>query len=174
MNNSSYKNIALKQNLNITFRTHPVDKDHGNVRALLTDTGFFSIEELDIAIELIAETLRLKDKSSYKFIFAESGQELIGYTCYGLIPLTRSTFDLYWIAVNPAYQGNGIGQILLAKTESSVKESGGSAIYADTSSREQYNPTRKFYLSCGYREAAYFKDFYAPGDGKVVFIKKII
>ena len=49
----------------------------------------------------------------------------------------------------------------------------GTALYAETSGRLQYAPTRSFYRRCGYREAAVFADFYAPGDDKVVFEKHL-
>jgi hypothetical protein len=41
----------------------------------------------------------------------------------------------------------------------------------ETSSRPLYEPTRRFYLACGYRLEAQLEDFYAPGDGKVIFLK---
>jgi hypothetical protein len=44
-------------------------------------------------------------------------------------------------------------------------------VYAETSSRPQYEPTRSFYRACGYRLEARLEDFYAPGDGKVIFLK---
>ena len=176
MDKVSYKNknTIIKQNLDINFRRYPLVNDRDNVYNLLAGTGFFSKEELDTAVELIDEKLQLDEKSSYRFIFAESESILIGYTCYGHIPLTKSSFDLYWIAVNVKYQDHGIGQIIMSQTEASIRLSGGTAMYADTSSREQYHPTRKFYQSCGFREAAYFRDFYAPGDGKIVFAKNLI
>ena len=34
-------------------------------------------------------------------------------------------------------------------------------------------PTRAFYASLGYRAAGEFPDFYAPGDGKIVFSKAL-
>jgi len=46
-------------------------------------------------------------------------------------------------------------------------------VYADTSSRPQYEPTRAFYLSCGYVQEAFLADFYSPGDGKVIFVKPL-
>ena len=39
------------------------------------------------------------------------------------------------------------------------------------SNRHHYLPTRGFYLRCGYRQEALLKDFYAPGDDKVIYIK---
>ena len=96
---------------------------------------------------------------------------LLGYACYGLIPLTANSYDLYWIAVGPEYQGHGIGKILLETTEKRIRKSGGKRVYVDTSSRRQYRPTRRFYASCGYKKAADLPDFYRDGDGKIVFVK---
>ena len=48
---------------------------------------------------------------------------------------------------------------------------GGSRVYVETSSREQYLPTRAVYERCGYHVGATLDDFYAPGDGKVIFVR---
>ncbi|MFH0974983.1 MAG: GNAT family N-acetyltransferase [Spirochaetota bacterium] len=167
------QNNQSPASLPIDFRNEPRKEDRINVRKLLRLTGFFSDEELIVAIELIEEKLSLGKRSTYEFIFAEIEGSLIGYTCYGLIPLTKASYDLYWIAVSPNQQGNGIGRILLSMTEDSIKQSGGLQIYSETSSRKQYLPTRKFYKSCGYKKGAYFPDFYYPGDGKVIFFKML-
>jgi hypothetical protein len=52
-----------------------------------------------------------------------------------------------------------------------MAEHGARRVYADTSSRLQYKPTRAFYLACGYVREAILADFYAPDDGKVIFVK---
>ena len=44
-------------------------------------------------------------------------------------------------------------------------------IYVETSTRPQYEPTRGFYRSRGYRLTAELPDYYAPGDGKATFVK---
>ena len=89
------------------------------------------------------------------------------------IPCTVGSYDLYWVAVAPVAQGHGLGRRLVAEVERLVRESGGRAIYLDTSSRQQYTPTRKFYEACGCTVAATFSDFYAPGDSKVVYWKNV-
>ncbi len=159
--------------IGLTFRYSPEPDDCNKVRELIRKTGFFSDEEEKVAIELIEEKLSLGSKSTYDFIFAEKDGALVGYTCYGLIPLTKASYDLYWIAVDPGYQGGGIGRILLTMTENNIRESGGLQLYSETSSREQYTPTRKFYMKCGYKKGADFRDFYYPGDGKIIFYKML-
>jgi len=81
---------------------------------------------------------------------------------------------LYWIAVHPDFHRHGIGRRLIDKTESSIKETGGTRIYVDTSQRVQYASTRAFYESCRYRLEAVLADFYAPGDGKAIYCKELV
>ncbi len=159
----------------LRLRRWPEAADADGVRALAAATGFFSDEEVAVAGELVEERLARGPASGYEFLFAEEGVagRLVGYTCYGRVPLTHATYDLYWIVVHPAAQGAGVGRRLLAETEAAVAAAGGAALYAETSGRLQYAPTRGFYRRCGYREAAVLVDFYAPGDDKVIFVKRL-
>ena len=141
------------------------------VGALARATGFFSEEEAAIAEELVAERLAKGEASGYHFLFAETAGRLTGYACFGPIPGSVHSFDLYWIVVDPAAQGRGLGRALLAAAERQMARQGARRIYAETSSRPQYEPTRRFYEACGYRREALLEDFYAPGDGKVIFGK---
>ena len=145
--------------------------DPSAVRALVRATGFFSDEEIAVAGELVEERLQRGPASGYHFLFAEAGGALAGYACYGQIPLTRSNFDLYWIVVRPDRQGAGLGRRLLALVEAAAFRQGGARLYAETSSRPLYAPTRAFYRATGFDPAAELPDFYAPGDGKLVFAK---
>lgn len=153
------------------LRTGVEAADPARIRALVAATGFFSAEEVAIAGELAAETLATGGHAGYSFCFADGEDGLDGFTCFGRIPGSDWSFDLYWIVVSPARQGTGLGRRLLAATESTVAAAGGGRLYVDTSSRAQYAPTRAFYLACGYAVAAELPDFYRPGDGKVVFVK---
>jgi GNAT superfamily N-acetyltransferase len=97
--------------------------------------------------------------------------EVAGYACWGPIPGTAASVDLYWIAVHPDRQGKGAGRELLRAAEEWIREEGRSRVYVETSTRAQYAGTRDFYLACGYELAAELADFYAPGDGKAMFLK---
>lgn len=144
------------------------------VRALVGATDFFSNDEIEVAVELLKEALESGTGSGYEFVFAHEqapGNKLIGYTCYGLTPCTKGSYDLYWIAVHPAHQGKGVGKMLVEQTCRLVQSRQGRAIYAETSGREQYAPSRKFYLRAGFNEVAKLPDFYAPGDDKLIFVR---
>ena len=154
-----------------SFREEVRPDDLQAVGRIVHATGFFSEEEIGIAVELVEERLARGDASGYFFVFAEEEDRLLGYACFGPIPGSMHSFDLYWIAVDSGEQGRGIGRMLLAAAERRMASRGARRIYVDTSSRPQYQPTRAFYLACGYLQEAFLADFYAPEDGKVIFVK---
>ena len=147
--------------------------DVERVRRLVESTGFFSAAEVELAVELVTERLQRGVASGYEFIMAEFGGELAGYACFGPIPATVASYDLYWIAVPPDCQGRGLGRRLIEEVERRVRAAGGRRIYVDTSRRSQYESTRAFYEGCGYRLSAVLDDFYGPGDGKAIYLKKL-
>ena len=106
-------------------------------------------------------------------MLAERGSKLAGYTCFGPVPMTESSFDLYWIAVHPDFQGKGLGRMLLAETEKRIRKAGGRRLYVETSLRAQYETTRTFYEKAGFRLESVLEDFYAQGDGKAIYSRKL-
>lgn len=151
----------------VRFR-HVLDAaDPPRIRALVASTGAFTAEEVRVAAA-IAETT-LDGSETYRWLIAERGGELIGYTCFDRIPFTRSAFDLYWIAVLPQERGSGLASELMARTVKFIAGKRGTQIYAETSTRTSYDAARKFYLRSGFKQAARFADFYDAGDDKIVF-----
>ena len=109
----------------------------------------------------------------YRFVGAfGANDELIGYACYGSTPDADRTWDLYWIAVDPAAQGAGGGTTLLSEVERRVIGLEARMLVVETSSRSDYDPTRRFYLARGYEETARVGDFYAPADDRIIFTKR--
>jgi len=143
------------------------------VREIVRSTGFFNDAEIEVAVELVDERLANGLESDYFFIFAEVEGRTVGYVCYGPIPATAASYDLYWIAVHESQCGKGLGRLLLEKTEQAVKELKGSRIYIGTSSREQYVHTRTFYENNAYKLEAVLEEFYAPADSKCIYVKAL-
>ena len=160
--------------LGVAFRNELNEGDPKRIHDLVQVTGYFSDEEVSVAEELVLERLAKGPESGYHFLLAEQYGRLIAYTCYGMIPCTTGSYDLYWIAVHPDFHRHGIGRRLINKTENSIKEIGGTRIYVDTSQRIQYASTRAFYESCRYRLEIVLADFYAPGDGKAIYCKELV
>jgi ribosomal protein S18 acetylase RimI-like enzyme len=158
---------------NFSYRQQIQHSDIGAIARIVKSSGFFSAEEIDIALELAEEKLTQPHDSSYQFLFAEDGEKVVGYTCFGLIPATSGSYDLYWIAIHEQSRGAGLGKDLMKKTEKIIYELGGKRIYVETSSRHQYQPTHGFYESCGYHKESILKDFYMEGDSKIIYVKTL-
>jgi len=155
----------------LSYREEVILTDRDDIRAIVSSSGFFSCEEIGIAVELLDERLARGEASGYFFLFAEQEGRVAGYTCFGPIAGSRQSYDLYWIAVHDRLRRRGLGKNLLAKSEALILQRGGRRIYIETSSRPQYETTLAFYMDCGYRKAALLEDFYAPGDGKIILLK---
>jgi ribosomal protein S18 acetylase RimI-like enzyme len=159
------------------WRHSPLKSDSHAINKLVTDTGFFAPQEQDIAVELVDTRLADGLASGYYFIFAdepENSAQLMAYSCYGPTPETLSNFDLYWIAVSPKYQGQGLGRALLLSTESFAAAEGATQLFIETSGSEKYAPTRNFYQSVGYIQSSSVENYYGQGDDKVVYAKQLL
>ena len=156
----------------ISFRDEVRPDDCETVRRIVDATGYFAPAEIGVAVELVQENLtKGAAASGYCFLFAERVGETLGYVCYGPIPCTISSYNLYWIAVHPAHQREGIGRALMRELEKRVATAHGTRIYIDTSYKAQYEDTRSFSESLGYELDAILRDFYSPGDDKVIYRK---
>jgi ribosomal protein S18 acetylase RimI-like enzyme len=118
-----------------------------------------------VALELVDAPA----EAGYRFVVAEAAGEVAGYACFGATPLTKGTWDLYWIAVDPARQGEGVGRALLVAAEDAIRAEDGRMLLIETAGKASYEKTRAMYLACGYREIARVPDFYDVGDDKVVY-----
>lgn len=145
-------------------RTH-----RGRLREILDATAVFRPDEVEIALELFDDAVT----GDYEFLGGFDHDDLVAYACFGATPGTDRTFDLYWIAVHPRAQGNGSGSHLLAEVEQRLRDRGARLLVVETSSRPEYNATRRFYLARGYHEAARMRDFYAVGDDRVIYTKAL-
>jgi ribosomal protein S18 acetylase RimI-like enzyme len=163
--------MSIENPVEITWREEPLPSDIQSVRDIVLSSGFFSEAEVEIAAELVQERLNKGLPSGYYFLFAERKGNVIGYSCFGPIPCTVESYDVYWIALKNELRGGGLGQLILKRAENKIREMGGKRVYVETSSRDQYKPTQSFYRRYGYREEAVLVDFYARGDHKVIFLK---
>ncbi len=145
------------------------EQDGSHILELTANVGIFDPAEIACVRELWEAYLRQGEASGYIFLVYREEQRVLGYACFGPAPLTKGTFDLYWIAVDPGSRQHGIGHALLERVEAEVQMRGGRLLVVETSSAPAYAPARRFYESCGYHYKAVVSDFYAPGDDLITF-----
>lgn len=148
--------------------------DRARILEILTATARFTAQEIGWAMDLV--DLGLDGRREYDIEVLEdpdSGPNRVvqGYVCFGPTPKSDGVFDLYWIAVDPREQGQGYGQVLLRFVENEVRRQSGRMLLIETSSKQSYAATVRFYERAGYEEISRIKDFYRIEDDKVVFCK---
>jgi ribosomal protein S18 acetylase RimI-like enzyme len=144
--------------------------DRPRLEEITRATGIFRDNETAVALEVFDAAVG--GSPDYSALAADLDGRLAGWICWGPTPCTVGTYDLYWMAVDPAVQGAGIGSALLSEME---RRLAGSArlIVVETSGRPDYQPTRAFYQARGYRIGAIIPEFYAPEDDQVVYVKQL-
>ena len=172
--------LALaRYDVEVAVNIRPAEpKDRERIHEILVGVARFTDDEIRSAVELVDIALDHPERGEYFVQVLETpdscpNRMVQGYVCYGPTPLTDGVFDLYWIAVDPKHQGQGIGQLLLRFVENEVRRQRGRMLLIETSSKETYAPTLRFYQRSGYDEISRIKDFYRIEDDKVVFCKKL-
>ncbi len=153
---------------------HPVGRaQRARLERLTAAAGLFRPDEVAIAVELLDNSLSGEDDYRFVGAYGGPGDDLVGYACWGPTPGTDGTYDLYWIVVDPAWQGKGVGSKLLRAVEAALTREHGRLIVVETSSRADYAPTRAFYERRGYTPVARLPGYYAPGDALVIYLKDL-
>ena len=149
---------------------HLTAADRGRIEEVSRAVGVFREDEIPVALEVFDGAVA--GSPDYLALGAEMDGRLAGWICWGPTPCTLGTFDLYWMAVDPALHGAGVGTALLHAMEARLA---GVArlVVVETAGRPDYAPTRAFYEARGYRAVSRIPDFYAPGDDQVVYVKSL-
>ena len=154
--------------------THLDASHRERLAELLRLTPEFSPEDQVVALELIDATLAKEE--TYRFLVdvddsvpSDAPHAVRGYICFGATPMTRGTFDLYWIAVHPAHKGKGVGRALVAGMERELTGDGARLVRVETAGTSEYAATRAFYDRLGFEIVARIRDFYWPGNDLVIY-----
>ncbi len=151
--------------------------DRAPLVSLLRRIDVFNPEEVEVAIELIDEAIEDRPENDYEAVVAvdltQPEEAPLGYACFGPTPMTDRTYDLYWVAVDPAQQGKGLGAGLVRAVEALIAARGGLTLRVETSSKEAYGKTLAFYRRIDYVEGGCIPDFYSAGDDLLILYRRV-
>lgn len=85
--------------------------------------------------------------------------------------MTEGTWNLYFLAVHPEHQSQGLGAALVLRVEHDLREAGARVLLIETSGVPGFAAQRSFYARLGYHEEGRIREFYAPGDDKIIYWK---
>ena len=141
--------------------------------ALTAATGFFKPAEIETLEEVLNDYHAIYEAQDHRAFGWDEGGLLLGFTYHAPAIMTDRAWYLYWIAVEKGQQGRGLGGRLLEFVEQHIRHQNGRLLIVETSSIPLYEPTRKFYQKYGYTPVATVPDYYADGDGQVIFTKRM-
>lgn len=148
--------------------------DRAPIVTFVQATGFFRDDEIPVAAEVLDDAIADGPSGDYQsFTAIDDKGTPIGWICYGKTACCVGTYDIYWIAVDKNIQAKGVGRALMRFAEDRAREEGGRLAVIETAGKARYDATRAFYLRIGYFEAARLPEFYAPGDDKIVYLKRL-
>jgi ribosomal protein S18 acetylase RimI-like enzyme len=148
-------------------------RDKPAIMRMLVATPEFKPDEVAVAEEVVDSYLKDSYQSGYYILVAEVEKRVSGFICYGPTPLTEGTWDIYWVAVGRGEQRRGVGSALMTFAEDEIKKAGGRLVIIETSSQPEYERTRRFYHRHGFKLVSRIPDFYAPGDDKLMLLKRL-
>lgn len=106
-------------------------------------------------------------------MIAQMGTETIGFYYARQEEMAHNVWNMLIIAVDRNNQSKGIGRALIAHLEQTLRDQNQRILIIDTSSDDQFIKTQKFYQDLGFKRTATIPDFWADGEDKITFYKRL-
>ena len=148
--------------------------DREGVRSLALINRMFAPEEMGGFDEMLSGYLN-GSAPDHHWVVAESSGEVVGAGYYAGEPFGDRVWNLYFLAVHPDLHRQGIGGAVVDHVAEHLRTLGDAAarvLVVETSSTDAYHQARSFYVTHGFDEEARIREFYGPGDDKVVFWRR--
>ena len=145
-------------------------QDRESIIEIAQLSGLFPPDGIaDIETTLAAFFAGQTDGDQWLVSILESRTAAIAY--YAPERMTDGTWNLYLLAVHPEHQGQGLGGALVQQVEHDLLQLSARVLLIETSGVPDFAGQRAFYTRLGYHEEARIREFYAPGDDKIVYWK---
>jgi ribosomal protein S18 acetylase RimI-like enzyme len=154
-----------------------VSADGKAVNAIAIETGLFTADDIGGFKETLQGFLDGSLSDHRWIVLEDEANAIVGAAYYAPEPFSDRMWNLYFIGVRPARHGAGVGTALVAHVEATLRGAGeeiARTLIVETSSLERFGGTRAFYERRGFIEEARIREFYGPGEDKIVFWKSLL
>ena len=147
------------------------------IHALAVDNAMLAPDDLAGFDEMLQGYLD-GSLDQHRWIVAhDAAGHVVGAAYYALEPFADRIWNLYFLAVHPGRHREGIGTLLTFYVETSLRNAGSQVarvLIVETSSTDEYQSARSFYEREGFDREARVREFYGPGDHKIVYWKSLM
>ena len=154
-----------------TIRPAKLD-DTDSIMNLADAIGLFEGDELEELGGMLSGYFEGSLGEGHSWVVCDDGG-VVGVAYFAPEQYAYGVCNLYFIAVHPKCQGKGYGTAVLNNIENTLTEKGDRLLLVETSGLPNFELTRKFYKKQGYEEEARIRDYYKPGDDKIIFRKAL-
>jgi len=154
-----------------------VAADLEQIRALALDNGMFAPEDMSGFDEGLDGYLSGAAEGHRWLVATGAAGRVEGAAYVAPEPFGDRVWNLYFLAARPSRLRHGTGSALVAHVEESLQESGvdvARVLIVETASSSAYEGARRFYASRGFEREAVIREFYGPGEDKIVFWKSLV
>jgi ribosomal protein S18 acetylase RimI-like enzyme len=140
-------------------------------------TGLFARAEADDLLGGILSRLHAGELGAQHHAHAwvdDADGAPVGWVYFSPDEHAEGVWELWWIGVDPRCHGQGVGAALLRFVEDRARAADARVLVIETSSLAPLERTRRFYATRGYAACGTVPDYYADGDGKVIFARRLI
>jgi GNAT superfamily N-acetyltransferase len=141
--------------------------DQSSVESLATSTGMFAPGEWQ------APDLQNLEPDHRWIVAVDDEDRVVGGAYFAPEPVSGSLWNTYFLSVKKDRHRQGIGRYIMTYIEDLARSAAIRTLIVETSSLDGFGQARNFYLSLGYVREAEIRDFYGPGDNKIVFWKSL-
>ena len=144
--------------------------DIADIARPIRECGLFSPDEAEGFVDMLPDLIA--EEGAHWRILRRAGR--VAGACYlSRERMSEDVWNLWFIGLRPEDQGGGGGSRLLAEAEGVARSEAGRLLLIDTSSGPGFETARAFYAARGYGAEATVRDYYAPGEDKIVFRKAL-
>lgn len=149
-------------------------EDKAALISLCQISGLFQPDELEELGNMLSAYFKDSLDGEHKWLTDEENGELRGVAYYAAETFAYGVSNLLLIAVHPDYQRKGRGTKLLRHVEAELRKKGDRILIIETSGLDSFAATRAFYRQNEYEEEARIREYYNPGEDKIVFRKVLM
>lgn len=147
-------------------------RDLDVLASLAVDTKMFAPEELEMFRGMMVEYFD-GGLDGHEWFVDEHDGEVAGAAYVTPDGISQDVANLLFIGVFASARRGGVANALIERVESARRARNDRLLLVETSSAEQFEPARKFYRKSGYDEEARIRDYFSPGEDKIVFRKAL-